>query len=81
MPGPLILAIQLLVADPLPEPPAVIDLIAPVRLLRCPDVKPDEVIVCGQRGGEEGRLFFRRDPWGRVPKTERERRFGIKVPF
>jgi len=81
MAGPLIVALQLLVADPPPEPPAVIDLIAPVRLLRCPELKPDEIVICGHRPGEEARLFFRRDPWGRVPRNERERRAGIRVPF
>jgi hypothetical protein len=79
--GPLLLALQILAAEPLPEPPVVIDLIAPVRLLRCPELKPDEIVVCGHRPGEEARLFFRRDPWGRAPKPEREKRGGIRVPF
>lgn len=81
MPAPLLLALQAMAAEPLPEVPAVIDLIAPVRLLRCPELKPDEVVVCGLRPGEEARLFFRRDPWGRPLKPEREKRGGIRVPF
>jgi len=88
MTAAFLLAVQLAFADPPPEPPAVIDLLAPVRLLRCPERRPDEVVVCGQRPGEEDRLFFRKDRWGRVrkpepepePEPERERG-GIRVPF
>jgi hypothetical protein len=85
MPAAFLLALQLLAAQPLPlgEAPAVIDLLAPIRLLRCPELRADEIVVCGHRPGEEDRLFIRdTTPWGRAQRR-RETRLpgGIRVPF
>ena len=59
----LLIALQAMPVIALAEPPPVIDLIAPVRALRCPEARGEEIVVCGQRPGEEGRWFIRREPW------------------
>jgi hypothetical protein len=67
---------------PLPPPPLVLDLLAPIRLLRCPDPGDNVIVVCGRRPGEEDRLFFRRNPWApREPAPEARDRGGITIPL
>jgi hypothetical protein len=59
----LLIALQAGPVIAMAEPPPIIDLIAPVRALRCPEARGEEIVVCGQRPGEEDRLFVRREPW------------------
>ena len=56
-------------------PPAVIDLLAPIRPLRCPE-RPEEIVVCGARPGDEQRVFHRERPAEAVPPRAETRLFG-----